>query len=384
MLSLLANGTPPQAIRIVDVKRPFRTEFLRKPASLVDIIQADIGTESDALSAFRAPWSEEAGIAKLPLTVFHTAATIRFQERSNLFWDRCARVNVTGTSNVLEAARSSGAEIFIFTSSCCVGHKEVGWFPPPWRRYPRNFIQQLDGSDFKEPLMLDSQFCSNYARSKAVAERLVCSADEGGGGGMRTGAIRPGNAIYGHQNDGNLGRQLAMTWAPSFTGPAVQNWVHVGNAALAHLRLEAVLLSPHANKVASRPFLVSDNGPPITFEDAFTIMGTASSTGFTVVRPPPVLLLAIFHLVEWWALLGGYCPLLKTLIGEPKDPIDMLQPASAAAGISSIVDDSDARKAPEDGGIGYQPLCATLEGMCVQIYEWNEQVRNGGIKGAKV
>lgn len=373
VLALLANGTPPEAIRIVDTRKPVREKFSQEsdPASKVAIVEADITTEAGALGGFAAPWPEET--AKLPLTVFHTVGVIRPQERSRLFWDRVARVNVTGTAHVLAAARKAGAGVLIFTSSSAVENREVGWFPPPWRRYPSNFIQYLSCGDFKNPLRPDSQFPTNYALSKALAERLVCDADGGPGGGMRTGAIRPGNTVYGHKDDLVIGQMLALNWVPSFNAAWVQNWVHSGNIALAHLGLEGALLGDHADKVAGRPFLVTDEGPAVEFNDTYKVMSATCVRGFTAVRPPPLLLLANFYVIEAWAVLGARFPALRRVIGEPKPPIDILQPGTAMSGVTSIVDDSDAKRAPKDGGFGYRPVCTTVEGLCELVGTWNER-----------
>jgi len=378
VLALLANGTPPEAICIVDARKPVREQFADKehPASKVGFVPADITTEAGALAGLTASWPDTYG--KLPLTVFHTAAVIRPQERSPLFWDRVARVNVTGTAHVLSAARKAGASVFIMTSSVSVENREVGWFPWPWRKYPTNFIQYLDGGDFEKPMKPDSHFAINYSRSKALAERLVCSAHDKDG--MRTGAIRPGNAVYGYKDDLVIGAMLKLKWVPSFNAAWVQNWTATINAAIAHMKLEESLLGEHVDKVAGKPFVITDDGPPIVFNDSYQILSSTSALGFTVVRPPPLLFLSIFYIIEWWAILGAKYPLVKRLIGEPKDPIDILQPGTAASGITSILDDWRARKSPAEGGIGYKPVCDTLEGMCKLVGEWNESVVREGME----
>lgn len=38
------------------------------------------------------------------------------------------------------------------------------------------------------------------------------------------------------------------------------------------------------------------------------------------------------------------------------------------------MDDSRARKSPEEGGLGYQPPITTLDGMCKEVIEWNAMV----------
>ncbi len=374
MLTLLANGTPPQAIRIVDVRGPTREEFTEEngQASRVVFVPGDITTESGTLDSFEQPWPEDVG--HLPLTIFHTVGLIRPQERSHLFWDRIARVNVTGTAHIVAAARRVGAGILIFTSSGTVEHREVDFFPPPWRQYPRNFVQYLNGSDWGKPLRPDPQFQNNYGRSKARGERLVCDADADGG--MRTAAIRPCLAVYGRRDDFVLGKMLSLKTAPTLNAMFVQNWTCVINVALAHVQLEAALLLKSretVNKVAGKVFLVTDDGPALRFMDVWKVLSANSVNGFRVICPPPLLFLCIMHIVELWAVLSARYPaVIRRVLGEPRDPIDILQPGTAAATITSIADDSGSKKAPEEGGFGYRPACTSVEGMCALVAEWNE------------
>lgn len=339
----------------------------------------DITTEAGALAGVAAPWPDT--FAKLPLTVYHTAAIIRPQERSHLFWDRVARVNITGTAHVLSAARKAGASVFIMTSSVSIENREVGWFPWPWRKYPTNFIQYLNGGDFEKPMKPDAHFNINYSRTKAIAERMVCDAHEKDG--MRTGAIRPGNPVYGYKDDLVVGAMLKLKWVPSFNAAWVQNWVATINVAQAHMKLEESLLGEHVDKVAGKPFVITDDGPPITTSDYYQVLSSTSTLGFTAVRPPPVLFLTAFYIIEWWAILSAKYAFVKRLIGEPKEPIDILQPGTAASGITSILDDSKARKSPQDGGIGYKPVCDTIEGLCKLVGEWNESVVREGMEVLK-
>ncbi|KAG7144141.1 3 beta-hydroxysteroid dehydrogenase/Delta 5--_4-isomerase like protein [Verticillium longisporum] len=198
VLQLLQRGQAPSSIRIIDFVPPTRDELQTPLAREVEFAQTDISSEASTIAAFNKPW--QATSAKLPLTVFHTAAAIRPSERHPLVYHRHARVNVGGTANVLSAAKSAGADIFIFTSSCSVAFRPVTWFSPLWRRWPTNIVQTMTEDDFSAPLRPREDFPSNYARSKAEAERHVCAADSPVSG-LRTGAIRPGNSIYGGAGD---------------------------------------------------------------------------------------------------------------------------------------------------------------------------------------
>ncbi|UNI14692.1 hypothetical protein JDV02_001294 [Purpureocillium takamizusanense] len=382
-LDLLQMGVPPAAIRLMDIRRPARDEFKSGPASEMAFVSTDVTSESDVLRAFGEPWHE--AVARLPLTVFHTVALIRPFERSEIFYERCSRVNVAGTANVLAAAQKAGAGIFIYTSSCHAAVRSTGWFFPLWLREPRNFAQVVGDDDFFRPLPRPRDFASNYARSKAEGERLVCGADDADddgrrGQGMRTAAIRPGNGVYGHKDDVILGRLIRLRRVPTYSAPWVHNWVNVHNVTQAHLRLEDALLGEHASKVAGRPFMVSDEGPGLRFQDVYDILSTTCSTGMRVDYPPPVLLLLLAYAIEAYCLLLARAPpLLRKLLllltaGEPREPVLLLQPALFSSSVTSIIDDSAARRTPAQGGLGYAPACTTLEGMCLQVVHWNEWV----------
>ncbi|KAL2758849.1 hypothetical protein ACRALDRAFT_2120269 [Sodiomyces alcalophilus JCM 7366] len=383
VLQLLQRGQPPSSIRIVDARPPTREDMSTGPAAHVDFAQADITSESSTQAAFAKPW--DASVSALPLTVFHTAAVIRPSERSPLVYDRCAKVNVTGTAHVIAAAQRAGADVLISTSSCSTGLRPVTWFNAPWSRWPTNYVQTMTEDDFFTPLRAPQEFFANYARSKAEAERLVCAADTPGGGGrdghghghgtpLRTGVIRPGNGIYGTSPDVIITPVMGLDAFPTFSAPWVQNWVHGANVALAHLDLEAALLGPHVDAVAGRPFLVTDEGPPLRFDDFYTALRTVCDSSPVVQYPPPVLMLALATAIEAWCLLLWHVPVLKRLgLREPAMPMYLLQPACLNGAISCLIDDRAARRPVHEGGIGYRGVCTTMEGVCMQFADWNRQ-----------
>lgn len=370
VLDLLAIGTPPEAIRIIDAQEPARKkEFSTGAAARVAFVQTNITNEAATIKAYSLPWPEV--VSRLPLTVLHTAAVIRPFERREVFYHRSSSVNVGGVANSLAAARKVGASIFILTSSSTAECESVDWFFWPWGRgQPRNFVQLLSGKDFGKPLKPLEKSQSAYARSKAEAERLICGADNVTG--MRTGVIRPGNTIYGHRKDTMISRMLALRMIPTWVAGNVHNCINVRNVSLAHFKLEEVLLSEHADKVAARPFLVTDDGPPMRFNDSYRILDVTSITGFKVFNVPPLLILLVSYLIETYCMLLAQVPLLRSWMSEPTDPLILFQPSTFASSLNVIVDDSDARRAPEFGGLGYRPMCTTLEGLCEQVLEWNE------------
>lgn len=207
VLQLLARGTPPESIRVIDIRKTERSEA----ASRVDFVQTDVTSLTSVQAAFCKPWDQS--VAQLPLTVFHTAAIIIPSARSKLQYGFVESVNVRGTKNVLLAARKAGADIFSSTSSASIAIRPVELFPSPWVATPQNFAQVLDESDFYEPLRPHEEFFGNYPASKALAERLVCEANDGDS--FRTGCIRPGNGVYGDPTDNTVGGPLSKSIMPT-------------------------------------------------------------------------------------------------------------------------------------------------------------------------
>lgn len=67
----------------------------------------------------------------------------------------------------------------------------------------------------------------------------------------------------------------------------------------------------------------------------------------------------------------------------PKLTGDLLQIQPSLFAISDvfcIADDSRARKAPEEGGLGYRPVFTTLQGMCKQLVDWNAKADKKKVK----
>ncbi|KAL2161535.1 hypothetical protein VTH06DRAFT_8097 [Thermothelomyces fergusii] len=387
VLQLLQRGEAPESIRIVDFAPLSRRDMLGAAAGC-DFVRADITSRPSVEAAFSKPWPES--VAKRPLTVFHTAALIRPQERSPLLYHRISRVNRDGAVNVLETARAAGADVFIATSSASVSIVPPNFWVWPWQRSPTNYFQVADEKDFDAPLRPHRLFFSNYAFAKAEAERAVCAANRDG---FRTGAIRPGQPIYGQKTDSVLGAMLRAvdnhTWIPH----VVQHFVNSRNVALAHLQFEAALApggedddSGKAKPMpacAGRAFAVTDLGPPIAYADLYRAAEQLSATPVRTLPQQPLAMLLVAYAIEAWCLLIARFPSLAARFGlrEPSGPIHVLQPAVFGISIHSVVDDSAARKSVAEGGIGYRPAYTTIEGVCQQLLEWNREHEE--VDGAK-
>lgn len=210
VLQLLARGNPPESIRILDIRKTERNDMHTGPAAEVEFVQTDITSPDSVDAAFARPWHPS--VAQLPLTVFHTAAVILASERSKFRYAFPEAVNVTGTKNVLAAARNAGADIFSSTSSGSISIRPVEPFVAPWASSPKNFWQILDVEDFDAPLREREEYYASYPVSKAIAERLVCGANSER---FRTGCIRPANGVYGNPIDNTVGNPLAREVLPT-------------------------------------------------------------------------------------------------------------------------------------------------------------------------
>ncbi|PPQ74776.1 hypothetical protein CVT24_003200 [Panaeolus cyanescens] len=284
---LLQRGEDPHNIRILDINPPINHVPRDAISQGLQFMKTDV-TKADALEeAFLAPWPSNAASSG-PLTVFHTAANIRFYERSERFYSRSTAVNVVGTQNVINASLKAGADVLVYTSSGSVGVKSGCYLTAPWQtEVGDHFVQVVDDSfDAADQTsgfgianddsssngarntrygVLDktkirpkgrtnrahSDFFSNYARSKLTAERLVRDANKSPTGSpasqekrrfLHTGCIRPGNGVYGPRGDILCGAYLARGTNPTWIPNVVQSFIYVENAAEAHLCYEKRLI----------------------------------------------------------------------------------------------------------------------------------------------
>ncbi|KAI0179715.1 NAD(P)-binding protein [Hypoxylon sp. FL1284] len=370
VLQLLARGTPPSSIRIVDIRRTERSDMLAGAAAAVDFAPTDITSRASVDAAFARPWPGSA--ARLPLTVFHTAAVIQASERSRHQYAFPSAVNVAGTANVLAAARAAGADVFSATSSASIAIRPVDPFVAPWARSPRNYWQVLDVRDFDKPLRPREGYFANYPASKARAERLVCGAS---GEAFRAGSIRPANGVYGNPTDNTVGDPLSRRILPTWVPHIVQNFVHGANVAIAHLHHEAVLAEPWPTsaKHAGRPFVVTDPNPAITYGDLYAAIGTLSVHPFRTIRVPPVVILLLAHAVEAYAELPHRHPFLRRVLPELAGDIRHLKPGIFSICTHLVASNEEAAKPPSQGGLGYEGVLTTLEGMVLEVLEWNRE-----------
>ncbi|KAI9150816.1 cholesterol dehydrogenase [Paramyrothecium foliicola] len=368
VLQLLARGTPPENIRILDIRKAERSDFQFGKVTEVSFLQTDITSRTAVDLAFHKPWDEK--IRHLPLTVFHTAAVILASDRSKYLYDFPEAVNVNGTRNVLAAAKEAGADVFIATSSASISIRPVEAFSI-WPKEPKHYWQILDERDSEQPLRPREEFFGNYPLSKAVAERLVWSANSES---FRTGTIRPANGVYGNPTDNTVGILLSRSVMPTWVPHIVQSYVHGANVAVAHLHHEAALVAGgHKAPQAGRAYVVTDPNPPISYGDLYTAISTLSVHPFELKIIPPVLILGLSYIIEWYCLLPFRWPALGKFLPKLKGDVRQLQPAMFSICTHLIGSDEHARKAIDKGGLGYKGVLTTMQGMVLEILEWNRE-----------
>ncbi|OSD08733.1 NAD-P-binding protein [Trametes coccinea BRFM310] len=398
VLHLIARGEDPRRIRILDIRRPVRQDLLEGPAAEVDFCQVDVSDAAAVEAAFRKPWPNTAldGEPEPPLTVFHTAAIIRFYERDPKLQGYSDRVNVQGTQNIVDAARKVGARTLVYTSSGSVSVRRSRFWLWPWESEPKFFVQEIGDDDAQVPTRHDDYF-SNYAVSKRKAELFVRAADKSpsGEGVLRTGCIRPGNGIYGPGGDLLVGayliRKTNMTWISNI----LQSFIYVENCSLAHLRYEERLIDLERGAATTNPdiggqaFCVADAGPPPTYGEIYSALTQLTKGDCTFQHLSPTAMLGLATLVETYylarhALLRAPAPFsaLAKLVPALSGDIVYLQPSMwALTQVHLVFDDARARADPAAGGLGYNGRVTTLEGTCKVVVE---HARNGGSAQARV
>ena len=388
MNHLLTRGENPKNIRILDIRAPTRTDLTQGPAKLAEFMQIDVTDEGSVIAGFTKPWPPTASWDSC-ITVFCTVANIRFYEKHPALVPLSVAVNVTGLENVIKGSLACGATILISTSSGSAGVRSTRFLLAPWESEPTFFTQVIQ-DNVKESTRPHHTFSSNYAYTKMIGEVRVLAADKSsraGGKTLRTGVIRPGNVIYGVGGDQLVELYLKnpdarVTWMSNI----VQNFVAVENCSLAHLCYEQRLVElEHGGgnpDIGGRSFTVTDAGPPIAYGDCHRIVEvlTEGSIKFQVLSPSLLLMLA--HAVQTYYLAtyflskspnillraaGAFLPRLSSSVVN-------LQPSLwNVASVHLIFDGSNARARPEAGGLGYQPLWNSLEGMCQLVLDYRSK-----------
>ncbi|KAI6131025.1 3-beta hydroxysteroid dehydrogenase/isomerase family-domain-containing protein [Pisolithus croceorrhizus] len=377
VLQLLQRGEDPKKIRVLDVRLPTRADLRTGKVQQVTFLRVDI-TDAKALSdAFQAPWPEE-GADGEEITVFHSAANIRFYERLPALFFRSTAINYEGTKNVIASSKEIGAGILIYTSSGSVAVRRTRFWLWPWENGPQFFVQVLNDDDNLIPKRRE-HFFSNYAASKRLGELAVRAADKTQSGKsriLRTGCIRPGNGIFGPGGDILCGAYLVRRYNPTWVKNILQSYIYVENCALGHLCYEQRLLELQKGgsnpDIGGQAFNITDAGPPCTFGDVHHALSTLDSE-YKAPDCSFTFMLSLAHIIEGLyvskALLSMsdsvLCRAIARIIPAISGDLVNLQPSTfALAAVHLVFDDTRARLSPSEGGLGYNGPYTTLQGIC--------------------
>jgi nucleoside-diphosphate-sugar epimerase len=364
---------------------------VREDLEKVHYIQTDVADPATVDAGFAAPWpyTDYNGPAQ-DITVFHTAANIRFYERHASLLGPSERVNVEGTKNVINAARSIGASILIYTSSGSVGVHSSRFLLWPWESEPQQFVQVIRDDENAIPKRHED-FFSNYAATKIQADRIVRAADNtlsGEGKVLRTGCIRPGNGIFGPRGDMLCGAYLVRGTNPTWISNIVQSFSYVENCAIAHLcyeqRLVELLAGGTNPDIGGQAFVVTDPGPIPTFGDVYLTMTTLTNGECHFPNLSPTLMLLLAYMIEMyyrgrhWLISAGYKRIGERLPAVGGDLVNLQPSLFALTMIHLIFDDSRARLPAEKGGLGYKGPWTTLQGLHKTVEEHHSGIGRQG------
>ncbi|TFK41530.1 3-beta hydroxysteroid dehydrogenase/isomerase family-domain-containing protein [Crucibulum laeve] len=379
--ALLHRGEDPRKIRLLDLNPPTNYEVVDAVSKGTQFLKVDVTDTKSVEEAFSAPWaatnSDVPGVVP-EVTIFHTAANIRFYERHRIFLSRSTRVNVQGTENVVKAAKDIGATVLVYTSSGSVAIKRARFWLWPWEKEPAagGFVHAINDDQDMLP-KVHEEFFSNYAVTKMMAESIVRGADKSrlqGEKVLRTGCLRPGNGIFGPRGDMLCGAYLVRETNPTWIQNSVQSFIYVENCALSHLLYERRLIDTiNGSKnpdIGGQAFCIADPGKPPTYGDVYNTLSILSGGETTFPELSPTAMLAFAHVVESYYIARHYLidiwglPLLGRILPAIQGDIINLQPSLfALTQVHLLFDDSRARLSPQEGGLGYQGAWTTLEGL---------------------
>jgi dihydroflavonol-4-reductase len=269
-------------------------------------------------------------------TVYHVAADYRL-------WARQPREiyesNVTGTRNLLQAARNAGVTRFVYTSTVATVAVPHGDALP----------------DERTETSLD-QMIGHYKRSKWLAEQEALSAARAG---MPVVIVNPTTPVGpGDAKPTPTGRTIVDFLngrMPAYVDTGL-NWLPVEDAAAGHL------LAAERGVAGERYILGGEN---LSLKQALDMLAAVSEQPAPRIRLP--------HAV---ALAAGYADAaVSRLLGrEPRIPLEGVRMARHSMFV-------DASKARRELGFAPGPVSAALE-RAVRWYQANGYARVGRVTGA--
>ena len=270
--------------------------------------------------------------------VYHVAADYRLWARDS---DEIYASNVSGTTNLLDAARRAGVRRIVYTSTVAtIAVPQHGSLPD------EGTITSLD------------QMIGHYKRSKWLAEQEVCKAAAAGVPVVivnPTTPVGPGDAKP--TPTGRIIVDFLNGRMPAYVDTGL-NFVPVEDAAAGHL------LAAERGHIGERYILGGEN---LTLKAALDILARISGRPAPRVRMPHVV-----------ALAAGYADavLSRLLRREPHIPLDGVRMARHKMFVNT-------QKAQRELGMTVGPVPAALE-RAVRWYQQNGYIHSGAGRTAGV
>ncbi len=227
--------------------------------------------------------------------VFHTAAVPGVWGS----WDHYHGINTLGTSNFLSAARKSGVQRFIYTSS------------------PSVVFDGNDHVDADESLAYPTEWLCHYPRSKALAEQSVLAANDDDA--FRTVSLRP-HLIWGRRDNHLIPRLLQKARSGRLRrvgdGTNVVSVVNVENAAAAHLQAEESLRT--STSAAGNAYFVNEPDSVNLWDwvdrllDLADLPKVSKSLSYPMARRVGAIMERLWH----WLPLPGEPPMTRFVAAQ--------------------------------------------------------------------
>ncbi|GAB48886.1 NAD-dependent epimerase/dehydratase family protein [Mobilicoccus pelagius] len=246
------------------------TVLQRRPSGLAETagVREVLGDVVDAEAVARAMAGQDA--------VVHLAAKVNVMGR----WEDYVRVNVVGTRTMLDAARRHAVPRFVHTSSPSVAHAGASLVG--------------EGAGPTDP----EQARGNYARSKALSERIALAADARNvrdGIGPAVTVIRP-HLVWGPGDTQLVARVIRRAQAGRLpvigSGAALVDTTYVDNAVDAF-----VAALDRCEAVRGESFVVT-NGEPRPVSEIFAAWARAGGADPSPTRIPTRLAYAAGGVVD--------------------------------------------------------------------------------------
>ncbi|XP_037649545.1 putative short-chain dehydrogenase/reductase family 42E member 2 isoform X2 [Sebastes umbrosus] len=233
--------------------------------------------------------------------IFHTAS-YGMSGPEQLRKEQVESVNVGGTNNVINVCKERSIPRLVYTSTI-----NVVFAGKPIE----------EGDEASVPYVPHDVHIDHYSRTKAIAERMVLSANGcslKGGGLLRTCVLRP-CGIYGPEERRHLHRVMMNVerrlFSFRFGDPrARMNWVHVDNLVLAHT-LAAEALELQKSCVASGQAYFINDGVSVNLFEWLTPLFEKLGYSKPLINLPVSLVYSAAILVEYLHVV------LRPVMGVP-------------------------------------------------------------------